>query len=192
MFFFDGFGTDTKKNLQTVRIKWSKDGFMPKISQPHGTRGKQTAAQSEIGIETEWACFIEWKYCISVVQVRSKERVSLDFRACGWRDLVHHETANWFSSLYVQNSAHSRWKFPSLGTLIECNFAFTQRAHLPPVFYFLGLACGNLRYIQCAMLKKKKTIFTRNSVVDRCKWSLVKRLWVFLDLLCVQVILNYF
>lgn len=90
---------------------------------------------------------------------------SLDFRARGWRDLVNHETADWFSSLYLKNLAQGRWKFPSLSTLIECNFVFTQRAHLPPVFYFPRVDAREHEIRLRDAREKKKTNCIENSAV---------------------------
>lgn len=74
------------------------------------------------------------------------------FQTRGWGDLVNHETADWFSSLYLQKLAAGWGKSLSLCTLMN---VILSQAHLPPVFYFLWLTFGNMRYI-CEILEKEE------------------------------------
>lgn len=84
----------------------------------------------------------------------------------GWRDLVSHETTNWFCSPYLQTLAPGEWKLPSLFTLIECNFVLGSWAHTAPVFCFTWLTFGNTRYV-CRDLEGKK-----EQVVSEPAWFL--------------------
>lgn len=78
----------------------------------------------------------------------------MDFQVLGWRDLVSHETANWFCSPYLQPLAPGEWKLSPF-TLIECNFVSGSWPHTAPVFCFTWLTFGNMRYV-CRDLRAKK------------------------------------
>lgn len=61
---------------------------------------------------------------------------SLDFKTCGWGDLVNHGAANWFSSLYLQNLAWGRAKILSLDAHTECNSTHYPTSTLTTCFLF--------------------------------------------------------
>lgn len=158
----------TKQNTTSER-KLKRKEFIRRQEKKRYTEW-EAATNSHISISEEIALlFYRWEAIYQLCR-------SLDFRARGWRDLVNHETADWFSSLYLKNLARGRWKFPSLSTLIECNFVFTQRAHLPPVFYFPRVDAREHEIrLQDAREKKKKNNCIENSAVQT--WERGVSLW---------------
>lgn len=104
---------------------------------------------------------------------------SLDFKTRGWRDLVNPETANWFSSLYLQSLAAGRVISPSTDALIECNSVRTQKStiyHLFSIFRSWHLGIWAVLFVKSKTAKKSRFDLEGRCFFNHIHWSAVRRL----------------
>lgn len=105
---------------------------------------------------------------------------SMDFKTRGWRDLVNHETANWFSTLYSQNLAE--WNLPARVRWLNVIVSSCSKHiyHLFPISLCWHLGIW-VTFVKCS---ERQTKSTRR----RRKKKSVVRLWRLLD--CYEEIIK--